>query len=169
MIKPMRVAIILPMLITGCVGSPPPAPIAEAPAFDPIVFFRDHTEGTGHLHKVLSRTVTTLVRGHGTMQGEALVLDQTVTMGGKAPKHRHWRLIRTGPLRYAGTLSDAPGGFTGEAMGNRLHLAFTMKGGLSTEQWLTLAPDGRSAHNVMIVRKLGIRAAVLTEEIRKTD
>ena len=103
------------------------------------------------------------------MQGEALVLDQTVTMGGKPPKHRHWRLIRTGPSRYAGTLSDAPGGFTGDVVGNRLHLAFTMKGGLSTEQLLTLAPDGRSAHNVMIVRKLGIRAAVLTEDIRKTD
>ena len=51
--------------------------------------------------------------------------------------------------------------------GNRLHLAFTTKGGLKVQQWLTLAADGRSAHNVLVVTKLGMRVAVLVEEIVK--
>ena len=42
-----------------------------------------------------------------------------------------------------------------------------MKGGLPTEQWLTLAADGRSAHNIMVVRKFGLRIALLDEEIRR--
>lgn len=44
-----------------------------------------------------------------------------------------------------------------------------MKGGLPTEQWLILAADGRSAHNTMVVKKLGMRVAVLEEEIVKVD
>jgi hypothetical protein len=44
-----------------------------------------------------------------------------------------------------------------------------MKGGLPTDQWLTLAADGRSAHNIMVVKKFGAGVAVVHEEIRKTD
>jgi hypothetical protein len=161
--------VLAPLLLSGCVAAPPPAQIAPAPQFDPIVFFSGHTEGRGTLKKILSRPYATLVHGSGTMRGATLLLDQTVIQGHKPPKHREWHFSRVGPGRYAGTLSDAPSGFTGDVVGNRLHLAFTMKGGLATEQWLTLAPDGRSAHNVMIVHKLGVRAAVLTEDIHKTD
>lgn len=44
-----------------------------------------------------------------------------------------------------------------------------MKGGFATQQWLVLAPDGRSAHNVMVVTKLGVRVAVLDETITKAN
>jgi hypothetical protein len=167
--KLLIVAAALPLLVAGCVGRPHLAPIAATPEFDPIAFFSGHTEGRGSLRKILSHRYATVVHGIGTVRDGTLVLDQTVVQGAKPPKHREWHIWRVGPGRYAGTLSDAPGGLTGDATGNRLHLAFTMKGGLATEQWLTLAPDGRSAHNVMVVHKLGLRAAVLEEEIRKTD
>ena len=41
------------------------------------------------------------------------------------------------------------------------------EGRLPTDQWLTLAPDGQSAHNILIVRKFGVTVAVLDETIRR--
>ncbi len=55
---------------------------------------------------------------------------------------------------------------TGEAVGNRLHLAFRMRGGMMVDQWLTLSPDARVAQNRLIVRKLGMTVATLGETIR---
>ena len=49
----------------------------------------------------------------------------------------------------------------GEAIGNRLHLSFTMKGGFRTDQWLTLSADGRSATNILTARKFGVVVARL--------
>ncbi|MBR0553072.1 DUF3833 family protein [Stakelama marina] len=162
-------AILAPLLLAGCVGAPPIAQPAPQPRFDVFAFFAGPTLGTGRLKKILSGTESTLVHGTGRVEGDTLVLDQTVEEGDKPAKHRQWRIRRTGPGRYSGTLTDASGPVTGEVEGNRLHLSFTMKGGLPTQQWLTLAPDGRSAHNIMTVTKLGLTVAVLDEDIRKTD
>lgn len=43
-----------------------------------------------------------------------------------------------------------------------------MKGGFVVEQWLDLAPGGRSARNHMTMRKFGIVVAGLDEMISKT-
>lgn len=134
-----------------------------------LAFFSGHTLGTGRLKKVLSGTEDTIVHGNGRVEGNTLILDQTVEEGDKPPETRTWRIHQDGPDHLSGTLTDAAGPVTGVVEGNRLHLAFTMKGGLPTDQWLTLAPDGRSAHNIMVVKKFGLRVAVLDEIIRKTD
>lgn len=156
-------------LVCGCVQTPPLATVSAAPKFDAIAFFSGETLGTGSLEKVFSGTERTIVHGNGRVEGNTLILDQTVEEGDKPAKTRTWRIHRDGPDRLSGTLNDATGLVTGVVEGNRLHLAFTMKGGLPTDQWLTLARDGRSAHNVMIVKKFGLRVAVLDETIRKTD
>jgi hypothetical protein len=158
----------VPLLLAGCVSSPRLAPPAPRPAFSALAFFDGPTQGVGRLKKVFSGVEPTLVEGNGHIEGDTLVLDQTVREGDKRPSHREWRIREISPGRYAGMLTDAIGPVTGEAVGDRLHLAFTMKGGLPTQQWLTLAPDGRSAHNIMVVKKLGLTIAVLDETIRKT-
>lgn len=160
-------AVLLLLPLAGCVGVPPLDPVAPAPRFDPFVFFAGHSEGTATLRKLFSRPVPVHVVSDGHLDGAELVLDQVVTEGEKPPRHRQWRLRQIAPGRYAGTLSDATGAVTAETQGNRLHIAFTMKGGLPTQQWLTLAPDGASAHNLLVVRKLGLSVAVLDETIRK--
>jgi len=155
------------LLLSGCVAAPPLEPVAPTPRFDPFIFFAGHSEGTATLRTLFSGPEPVRVVSDGRVEGDALILDQQVTQGNRPPRHREWRLRQTGPGRYAGTLSDATSGVTAETNGNRLHIAFTMKGALPTEQWLTLAPDGRTASNLLVVRKLGFRVAVLAETIRK--
>jgi hypothetical protein len=82
---------------------------------------------------------------------------------------RHWRLRRTAPGHYGGSLTDAEGPFTARVDGNRLHIRFRMSGGLDAEQWLTLQANGTEAHNVMHVRKFGLSIAALEERIWKVD
>ncbi len=68
-----------------------------------------------------------------------------------------------------GGLSDAAGPVTGRIEGNRLHLRFSMNGGLRADQWLALQPGGQMLHNVMIVRKFGLPVARLDEVIMREN
>lgn len=155
--------------LSACVGAPPLATPAPVPRFDALTFFSGQTLGTGSLKKILSSTERTVVHGTGQVDHGTLVLEQTVQEGDKSETRRTWRIREDAPGHYVGTLTDAAGPIKGEVDGDRLHLAFTMKGGLPTDQWLTLAADGRSAYNIMVVKKFGVSVAVLHEEIRKTD
>ncbi len=97
-----------------------------------------------------------------------LSLRQTIWEGQKPARTREWRLRSVGPGRYAGTLTDADGPVTGVSEGNRLTLNFPLNG-MQVTQTLTLAPDTRSARNILTVRKFGMQVAVLDETIRKID
>lgn len=157
-------------LLLALAGAAPAAatPAAAAPRFDAIAFFTGATEGRGRLHVALHRPKPVAVDGTGRVAPDGtLVLRQVVEQNGKPARTREWRIRANAPGHYTGTLSDAAGPITGESVGARLHLTFRMKGGLAAEQWLTLAPDGRSARNVLTVRKLGIPVARLVETIRR--
>lgn len=140
-----------------------------APRFDAIAFFTGRTEGTGRFKAVLHAHEPVRVDGRGHMEGDTLVLDQFVTRGDTAPKARQWRIREVSPGRYTGTLTDARGPITGETVGDRLHLRFTSTGGFAVDQWLRLAPGGRSAQNRLVARRFGITVAKLDETIRKLD
>lgn len=145
------------------------APAAATPDFDALAFFAGPTEGRGQLRVVMHHAQPLTVHGRGTIAPDGtLVLDQAVEQEGKPTRHRQWYIRATAPGHYAGTLTDAVGPIAGETIGDRLHLTFRMKGGLAVEQWLTLAPNGQSARNVMRVRKLGLVVARLDETIRRT-
>ena len=146
-----------------------PAVAAGPPRFDPIVFFTGYTEGTGDMRIVMHPAAAMQVHGHGTLDPDGtLVLDQRVEQYGKPVRHREWHIRRVAPDRYTGTLTDAVGPVTAEAIGDRFHITYRMKGHLAVDQWLTLAPDGRAAHNVMRVTKRGMPVAHLAETIRRT-
>lgn len=143
---------------------------AAAPAFDPLCFFDGQTRGEGQLKVILSRRVPVSVVGRGTVQPDgSLLLDQIVAEGTKPARNRRWRLRRVSPGRYTGTLTDARGPVAAEANGPRLHLSFTTPSGFKVQQWLTLAPDGRSADNVLRATRLGVTVATLHERIVKLD
>jgi len=156
----------------GCVAGDRvrPSASAAAPVFDPIIFFAGATHGTGTLHILFSKPRHTDVRGVG-MSGATgeITLDQDVVQGDGPTKHRTWRLRRTAPGRFGGTLTDAVGPVVADAQGNVLRIAFTMKGGLRVEQRLYLQSGGRVALNTMTVRKLGIVVARLDERIERVD
>lgn len=156
------------LMLGGCVSVPRMAPAAPVPQFSAIDFFTGPTEGRASLKIIFSKRHPVIVHGKGVEGADGmLTLDQTVEEAGKAPRQRQWLIRETQPNRYAGTLTDAVGGVIGQTRGNKLTLRFTMKGGYRTKQLLTLAPDGQSAHNVLIVRKFGLTVAVLDETIRK--
>lgn len=175
----------LALALAACVSAPESiapaatAPVlAEAPRFDPFVFFVGESRGEGVLNKALSDPVPLRVESHGRIVVErsreaawaaperrVLVLDQTIREGEKPPRTRQWRLTEIAPGRYEGTLTDAIGPVRGRTQGNRLVLEFTMRGSFPVRQELTLSEDGRRAYNVLTVKQLGVTVAVLAEEI----
>jgi hypothetical protein len=160
-----------PLLLTACMATPRlERADAAAPAFPVAQFFAGRTQGEGRLAVMMSGPRQVRVSSVGRLAPDgAIILDQSVEEQGKPARTRSWNLREVAPGRFAGTLSDAAGPVAGKADGNRLHLAFPMRGGMEADQWLTLAPDGRSARNVLRVRKFGITVAALEETIRKID
>jgi hypothetical protein len=170
---PLRLAAPLAALLSlpACVSMPRiDSPQAAAPPFKVSEFFTGRLHGEGVLEVMMSgsRSVRVTSVGRKARDG-SIILDQEVREEGKPPRTRSWRLRETAPGRYAGTLSDAEGPVTGIVKGNRLHLSFRMRGDMDVDQWLTLAPGGRSARNVLRVRKMGLTVAAMDETIRKLN
>jgi hypothetical protein len=144
---------------------------APAPATAPEHFFVGRTEGSGTVQMVLSGShkVRDVSRGRLDRSG-ALILDQIVYEEGKPARRRSWRLVRSGPNRVTGTISDAVGPVTGDIKGNVLHLSYRAReASAQVEQWITLHPGGRTASNRMVFKKFGFKAATLQSTIRKLD
>ena len=154
----------LPLLV------PPLLAAAPAPRFDPVAFFTGRTEGIGDMRIIMHATRHVRVEGIGTAQPDgSIVLEQKVAGAGRKPTTRTWRLRATAPGQYAGTLSDARGPIAADSSGDVLHLRYVSKGGFRVEQSMTLAPDGRSARNLLVARRWGVVVARLDETIRKLD
>jgi hypothetical protein len=164
----VRYAAMMILSLLLAAAAPQSAAPAPAPRFDPLLFFNGLSRGEGRLKVAMRARQLVNVRSSGERRGNTLVVEQRIEEEGKPARERTWEIREVSPGRYSGTLSDAAGPVTGETRGNRLHLSFKMKGGLKADQWLTLAPDGQSAHNILKVRKLGVVVATLDETIRRT-
>ena len=142
----------------------------SAAAFDPLGFFTGSTRGEGKLKVAMRASVPVHVESHGRPDGRGgITLDQTIREGSKPPRQRRWVLRQTSPTTLAGTITDTPGPISGWMKNGRLHLSYTMKGGMKAEQVLTLQPGGRSVINRMTVRKFGLAVAHVEEVITKLD
>src|SRR5687767_2840346 len=132
-------------------------------------FFIGRFEGTGSVHIIFSGNSSVRDVGRGRMEGGALVIDQVVQQEGAEPGRRHWRMTRVGVNRFTGTITDVPGEVRGEINGNVLHLSYRSTHGPWVEQYITLHPNGRTAHNRMTFSRFGIRVATVEETIRRLD
>jgi hypothetical protein len=137
----------------------------------PEQFFVGRTEGSGQAHVILSGShgVRDHSRGRLERGGAVLLLDQIVDEDGKPPRSRSWRLVRSGPSSFTGTISDARGAVTGEVEGNVLHLRYRSVEGPSVEQWIVVHAGGRTAQNRMTFRRFGLTVATLEGTIRRID
>lgn len=144
---------------------------AQAPAAQgPEHFFVGRTEGTGTVHVIMSGRHAVRDRSRGRIErGNVLILDQNVQEQGKPARSRTWRLARTSGDRIAGTISDARGPVTGEVRGNVLHLRYRSAEGPNVEQWITLHPGRRTAHNRMVFKRFGVTVATVESVIRRVD
>ncbi len=157
---------VLSLAIAGCSVAAPGRP----PTFDPLDFFTGASRGEGTL-KVLARpsvAIRVTNRGRPDAKG-GITIDQTIHEGAKPARDRRWVLRPTSPTTMTGTITDNPGPVSGRLDGNRLLLNYTMKGGLKTEQVLTIQPGGRSMTSRMTVRKFGMAVAHVNEVITKQD
>jgi hypothetical protein len=164
---------LLPLLacfaLAGCIGGYPAPRPAAAPVFDPIAFFTGRTEGRGSVRILFRARSALAVHGVGRVERDgSLVLDQRIARSGRAAERRQWRIRRTGPGRYAATLSSADGPVAVSVEGNLMRLDFRQKG-VAIHQDVLLAPDGRSAANHMVMTKLGLRVAAIEEHISRLD
>ena len=151
--------------ILAALLSASPAPTA------PEHFFLGRTEGSGTVQMIMagSHKVRDVSRGRLDKSG-ALILDQVIYEEGKPARRRTFRMVRSGPNRISGTISDANGPVTGDIRGNVLHIKYqTRAEKAQVEQWITLHPGGRTASNRMVFRKFGFKAATLNSTIRKLD
>ena len=144
-------------------------PATAGTKFDPIAFFKGHTHGEGDLHKLFGKAVHVSVDSIGRTGGEGLILDQTIREGDKPPSLRRWTIRQIAPNRYTGTLTDAVGPVAAEVAGPRAVIRYTMRHGLKVEQQLAQQGDGQTVLNRLVVRKLGVRVATLSETIKRVD
>jgi hypothetical protein len=144
--------------------------LVQAQPMAPEQFFVGRTEGTGTVHVILSGRHGVRDRSRGRIDASgALVLDQIVQEEGKPARRRSWRLVRAGPNRIAGSISDARGALAGEVAGNVITLRYRLAEGPSVEQRITIQPGGRTAHNRMTFRRFGLHVATVETVIRRLD
>lgn len=145
---------------------------AAAPAeraFDPVEFFRGRTHGEGTLKVVFQSPKRITVDSQGRTQKDgSLLLEQSIREPGKAERVRYWRLRKTGPDRFDGTLTDAVGPVRVELAGGRVRIRYKDKNHLEFDQWLTPAGPNKVS-NRMRVKRFGVTVAHLDELIRKLD
>ena len=144
--------------------------LVQAAAPSPERFFVGRTESVGTLDTVLGRPHGVRVSTQGRMAPDgALLMDQVVEEEGKPPRRSRWRLVRSGPNRFTGTVTDVRGPVIGEMTGNVLRLRYRNDRNLSVDQRITIHANGRTARNRITFRRFGITVATYDETIRRVD
>jgi hypothetical protein len=138
-------------------------------ANDPIDMFVGHSRGHGMLKVIFKKPRAVDVDSHGTIEKNGdLVLVQEVDDHSGPPRTRNWRVRKSGPGRYSGTMDDAVGGVTIQVEADGAHLSYVDHDGNRFEQ-LLVQRGPKEIINYLKVRKYGLVVARMTETIRKLD
>lgn len=164
-----RIVVSLMTLVTSGCASSAMLPAEKGTEFEPIAFFNGHTHGAGELVKLFSSPILVTVDNVGRMENGSLILDQTIREGNKTPSVRRWTIRRVAHDQYTGTLTDAVGEVHATVAGPRAYIRYTMRHGLIVEQQLAQQSGGTTVLNRLVVHKLGVRVATLSETIRRVD
>jgi hypothetical protein len=88
---------------------------------------------------------------------------------GQLAKERRWKMRRVSPGHYSGTMSEAKGPVIVDEVDGKYRFRFRMDGSVAIEQWVTPAPDGRSATSKLTIRKYGVIVGHSDSVIRKLN
>jgi hypothetical protein len=143
---------------------------AAAEVTDPMRFFEGRTESVGTVKLMMNKPYRTRAVGKGEIMPDgSLHLVQRVEDQGQQPRERRWRMRQVAPGHYTGTMTEARGPVTVDAVDGRYRFRFRMDGNVSVEQWLTPMPDGQSASSRITIRKYGILVGRSDAVIRKLN
>jgi hypothetical protein len=146
------------------------APLASAsvPRVDPLHFFEGRTETEGTVKVLFRKPYHSRSIGTGRIEPDgSLILVQRVKDDGQPSHDRRWHVRRTAPDEYVASMTEAVGPVDIDRVGDRYRFRFKLKGNMRAEQIVTPLPDGRSARNVLKVKRMGITVAITEGTIRK--
>ena len=162
-------------LLAGCASAPQPSDYAaESPRLDLRSYFNGpliaHGIFTDRGGQVKRRFVVKLV---GRWQGGEGVLEEDFEYSDGARERRVWRLKDLGNGRWSGKADDVLGQASGEAAGNALRWAYTLKlpvdgkvYDVDFDDWMYLI-DARVMINKAQMSKYGFRLGEVTLSFQK--
>lgn len=157
-------------LLAGCASAPTPADYAaETPVLDLATYFDGklvaHGIFTDRSGKVVRRFTVDMT---GRWSGDDGVLEEDFRYSDGQTERRVWRLKKGPNGRYTGTADDVVGTAEGQAAGNALRWAYTLRlpvDGRTYEvqfdDWMYLMDD-RVMLNKAVMSKFGIRLGEVT-------
>ena len=156
--------------LTGCASGPVAADYAaEKPVLDLKTYFNGeltaHGMFTDRSGKVVRRFTVAMT---GTWQGNEGTLDERFTYSDGKTERRVWRLTDLGNGRWKGQADDVVGEAAGQAAGNALNWAYTLRLPVDDkvyevqfDDWMYLMDD-RVMLNRAVMSKFGIRLGEVT-------
>jgi hypothetical protein len=154
-------------VLTLSLAAPSPA---TAGTDDPLRFFEGRTESTSLVKIVTKKPFHSRAVGQGQIAPDGtLTLIQRVEDQGQLPKERRWKMRKTGPGTYSGTMSEARGPVAVNEVDGKFRFRFRMEGSVAVEQWLIPAADGKSAASKVTIRKYGLVVGHSDGVIKKLD
>ena len=157
-------------LLTACAAAPAPSDYAaQTPLLDLKTYFNGnitaHGVFTDRAGKVQRRFTVAM---KGSWVGDDGVLDEAFTYSDGKTERRVWRLKRGANGQYTGTADDVVGVARGQAAGNALQWAYTLRlpvdGSVYEVQfddWMYLM-DERVLLNKAVMSKFGVRLGEVT-------
>lgn len=161
------------LLIGGCAGPTPADYAAEKPTLDLRSYFDGDLTAYGMFTDRSGRVVKRFtVQLKGTWQGDEGTLDEAFTYSDGSTERRVWRIRKLpdaqGVARYTGQADDVVGTAVGEAAGNALRWAYTLRLkvdgreiDVQFDDWMFLV-DERVMLNRAVMSKFGIRLGEVT-------
>lgn len=172
---PTAAASLALVLLGACASSPAPEDYAaEKPALDLAQYFNGdlvaHGIVTDRAGKVVRRFSVAMT---GRWSGDDGVLEEDFAYSDGKTERRVWRLKKGADGRYTGTADDVVGSAAGQAHGNALRWAYTLRlpvdGSVYEVQfddWMYLV-DERVMLNKATMSKFGIRLGEVTLSFTK--
>ena len=162
-------------MLLACAGAPTPADHAhEVPVLD----LKRYFDGPVTAHGIFSDRSGRVLRRFtvqmtGSWNGNEGVLDERFSYSDGKTERRVWRLTDLGNGRYRGRADDVVGEATGQAAGNALQWAYTLRlpvddkvHEVQFDDWMYLV-DERVMLNRAVMSKFGFRLGEVTLSFHK--
>lgn len=161
-------------LLAGCASPDVRSYAQELPALDLAQYFNGKVVAHGIFQDRSGQVVRRFtVEMEGTWQGNQGVLDEHFTYSNGQKERRIWRLTKLPNGQYTGTADDVVGTASGQAAGNALRWAYTLKlpvdgtvYEVQFDDWMHLV-DERVMLNRATMSKFGVRLGEVTLSFQK--